>query len=148
MRLPRVRFSVRQLTVTVAVVALAMGAGDLALLSRKYRALARAHARLARRCNRLADEFEGIYVRTAKGPALRDAPSVLVPTPGYAPDERLRTTAAWPSPTWEGADASTRGPHDTAEWRSEATRHANLSVKYERAAWRPWAPVSTDLPGP
>src|SRR5271155_4383019 len=115
MRIPRVRFAVRHMMIGVAVVAMVSGVAQLLALSGRHRARAGLHARLERKCARLADEFEATYVRTAAGWELRDAPNVLVPIPEYAPAERLRTMATWNFPSWEGADARTQAPHDADE---------------------------------
>ena len=146
MRLPRVRFTARSMIIAVAVAAMAMGIARLLVLSGRYRSRARLHASLEKKCARLADEFEIIYVHTANGWALRDAPDVLVPMPGYAPTEQIRTTATWNFPSWEGADSRTQAPHDADEWRSEATRHSRLKAKYEQAACHPWLPVPPEVP--
>ncbi len=147
MRFPPLRFRLIWMIVAVAVVAGAMGVTRLLAISGQHRARAVLHARLERKCTRLANEFENIYVRTSKGWALRNAPIVLVPMPrygGHVPDGRLRTSATWNSPVWEGADERTQAPHDADEWRSEAVRHSQLKAKYEHAACYPWLSVDPE----
>src|SRR5260370_42047675 len=112
MRVPRLRFTVRRMMIAVAIVGSSMGVAQLITISGRRVARAGLHANLARKCTRLADEFEAIYGRTASGWAVRGAPGVLVPMPTSAPTHRLRTMATWNYPTWEGADAKTQAPHD------------------------------------
>jgi hypothetical protein len=148
MRLPRVRFTVRRMLVALGVAASAMGAARLHGDAVRFRARAALHARLQVRCAALADEYEAIYLRTADGYVLRDAPRVRVPIRSGAEGEPLQTSASWDDPAWAGADARTKAPHDAAGWRREASRHADLKAKYERAARYPWLPVPADPPEP
>jgi hypothetical protein len=148
MQFPALRFRIVWMIVAVAVVAGALGVARLLVISRQYRGQAGLHAGLEKKCTRLAEEFESIYVLTPNGWALRDAPDVLVPMPrirGKAPESRIRTSATWNTPVWEGADERTQAPHDADEWRDEAARHGRLKAKYEHAAQYPWLSVDSEL---
>src|SRR5690349_17570012 len=146
MRLPRM--TTRRWMVAVAVIAWALGSAQLLMISRRHLARAALHANLSRRCLRLAEEHEAIYERTPTGWAIRGARDVRVPVAAGEPIGRLRTMGTWNWPTWEGADARTRAPHDSDEWREEAARHSRIQAEYERAAWMPWLPFEPDPPEP
>jgi type II secretory pathway pseudopilin PulG len=117
----RLRFTVREMLIATAIIALLMGAGRLLWLSSVYRKAALAHAAAENLARTLqsAVENEGDAVRE-----LQVAFDVQV-EPDSEADKARRAAAV-------------RVNQKTAEY------HAALKHKYERAAAHPWMPIDPD----
>lgn len=119
MRVPRVRFTVRRLMVVVAVVGIAAGVVSLSVRYESDRRVSYYQALASKHAGRERDYLDEI--RLIDDEARRSA--VLRSNPAYV-----------------------------AHWRRwyqlSAAHHAQLKVKYGRAALHPWRPVSPDPPMP
>jgi hypothetical protein len=136
MPLPRLRFTVRQLMLAVAVAALLTGGIVLARRSAHYRREAEFHSRAAARLRaeqrskastaRAGREQAEMWTRRARDAGSKTAAQAVEDTaPGIAPYE-----------------AAARAAGATAD------NHDLLARKYERAARYPWLPVEPDPPQP
>jgi hypothetical protein len=122
MRLPRVRFTVRQMMVAVAFVAVVTGATVIVRRHRIYRVRAAFHAQqeqvAAKRWRYWSQEAAGL-----SGPAGNRSPP-------RSDQERERAVVI------------------VNYSRNRVAHHARLRVKYERVARYPWLPIDPDPPSP
>src|SRR5262245_1823748 len=126
--MPRPRFTLRSLIITVAIVGVTFGAWQF-----------------VRRCRRLADEYAG----TA---------SFLAGLEEGATRNSLMTHEEWQVACRDveqrNRDSANRGgrvlfygtPQHPSTARREAKRSARLRANYERAARYPWLPLQLDSP--
>jgi hypothetical protein len=129
MGIPRVRFTIRLLMITVAVVGVFLTAARLAFFWRHYQALAAMHASKEVNYIRQAQQYERKQEWCARQATIANEKS-----------DSVRGS------TWErGATSSGATAHDL---RQLAAHESRLRNKYERAAAHPWLPVEADPPGP
>ena len=142
MRLPRVRFTVRQTMIVVAIAAVALGANDLRLRWDRFRALRSTHEWKWRSCLRLAD----LHAATAaldEREAERLRAAILA---GHYPVRSAAETVGQIASNTEAAAANERSAEK--KLRARAEFHDALRLKYERAARYPWLSVRPDPPDP
>jgi hypothetical protein len=129
MGIPRVRFTIRLLMITVAVVGVLLTAARLALFRRHYQALAAMHASKEVNYIRQAEQYERKQDWCARQSTIAKLQS-----------ESVRGS------TWDRLATSSSGAaHDQ---RQLAAYESRLKSKYERAAAHPWVPVEPDPTGP
>ncbi len=129
MGIPRVRFTIRLLMITVAVVGVFLTAARLAYFWRHYQALAAMHASKEINYVRQAQQYERKHDWCARQATIADLQS-----------ESVRGS------TWERLAASSGATaHDL---RQLVAYESRLRSKYERAAAHPWRPVEPDPSGP
>jgi hypothetical protein len=132
MKFPRPRFTVRQLMIAVAVVAVAFGYQNAVRRRDTFEFMALFHRQEMEACR---DYLAGATVQSTGGDG-RTTYRRMVPTgpdPGIA-DARSR---GWGVELFERASLK----------RLEAY-HAEMKQKYERAARYPWLPVEPEPPEP
>ena len=129
MRIPRVRFTIRLLMITVAMVGGFLTVARLVYLWRHYQALAAMHA-----------SKEVNYVRQAQGYERKQDWCARQATIANLQSASFRGS------TWERlATSSGATAHDL---RRLAAHESRLERKYERAARHPWLSVEPDPPEP
>jgi hypothetical protein len=122
MRLPRVRFMVRQMMVAVVVVAVVTGATVILRRHRVYRVRAEFYAQEEQVAAKRWQHWSQEAVRLSDSPGDRNSPR----------SDQERQLAV------EMVRYS----------RNRVAHHARLKVKYERVARCPWLPIDPDPPSP
>ena len=122
MRLPRVRLTVRQMMVAVAVVAVVTGGTVIARRQDVYRVRAVFHAQQEHVAANRWRHWSQEAIRLSGPPGDRNQPG--------SDQERQLAVAM------------------VAYSRNRAAHHARLRVKYERVARYPWLPIDPDPPSP
>jgi hypothetical protein len=142
MRLPRIRFTVRQIMIVVAIAAVALGANDLRLRWNRYHALRSEHEWKSRSCLSLAE-------RHAATAALNEREAQRLRAAILSGQYPVRSAAEGVGQIASNTAAAAAIERSAEEkLRARARFHDALRLKYERAARYPWLAVGPDPPEP